>query len=313
MQGLVDIKFKADCLDLPPKIYRIIRCKPTPSMQRAAKLIVSRAPTTIQGLTWLRELSDGFQYEDVADGKIICARCDGRKIVSDFVPKVEFENGTIPYTDEDMTLTHEEYQHKYFDYKEMDCPRCQGTGEEDKIVRTVVEVECPKVDVLKDLLDEHSDIGRFVCYGGFTGTVDRIVKIAQAEKWGVIRVDGRGWHTTDSEGQPLTLDPLTLFQEKLIDFPRMVFIGQAGAAGLGLTLTASPSIFYYSNDFNGESRAQSEDRIYRIGSRGANIIDCFHLASDEMVYDNLKKKRKLQDMSLGLVMAEIEAISERLF
>lgn len=310
MQGLVHIRFKKDCLDLPEKIYDIVRCKPAPAMLRAAKLIVGRAPTTIQGLTWLRELSDGFQYEDVVDGKIICARCDGRKIVMDYIPKVD---GTIPYTDEDVTLTHEEYQNKYFDYKQMDCPRCQGSGEEDKIVRSTVEVDCPKVEVLKDWLDEHSDVGRFVCYGGFTGTVDRIVKIALAEKWAVIRVDGRGWHVFDSEGEPVKCDALELFQERLVDFPRTLFAGQASSAGIGLTLTASPSIGYYSNDFNPESRMQSEDRIYRIGSKGASIRDCFHLPSDELVYNKLRQGKKLQDMSLGVIMAEIETISERLF
>ena len=310
MKGLVDIKFKKDCLSLPDKIYDIIRCKPAPSVQRAAKLIVSRAPSTIQGLTWLRELSDGFQYEDVADGKIICARCNSKKVIWDFVPKDGFEG---QFTEEDEKLTHEEYQNKYFDHKEMDCPRCQGTGEEDRIVRTTIEVDCPKVEVLKDWLDEHSDVGRFVCYGGFTGTVDRIVKVAQAEKWGVCRVDGRGWHVWDSEGELLKVDPLELFQEKLNDFPRMLFVGQASSAGIGLTLTASPSIGYYSNDWNPESRMQSEDRIYRIGSKGASIRDVFHLSSDQLVYDKLKQGKKLQDMSLGVLIAEMNSLDERLF
>ena len=312
MQGLVHIRFKKDCLDLPEKIYDIIRCKPTPATQRAAKLIVSRAPSTIQGLTWLRELSDGFQYEDVVDGKIICARCNSKKVVLDFVPKAEYGD-SVPFTEEDERLTHEEYQDKYFDHKEMDCPRCQGTGEEDRIVRSTIEVDCPKVEVLKDWLDEHSDVGRFVCYGGFTGTVDRIVKIAMAEKWAVVRVDGRGWHIFDSEGEPVKCDALELFQERLTDFPRALFAGQASSAGIGLTLTASPSIGYYSNDFNPESRMQSEDRIYRIGSKGASIRDCFHLSSDELVYNKLRQGKKLQDMSLGVIMAEMESISERLF
>lgn len=312
MQGLVHIRFKKDCLDLPEKIYDIIRCKPTPATQRAAKLIVSRAPSTIQGLTWLRELSDGFQYEDVVDGKIICTRCNGKKVVFDFVPKAEYGE-SVPFTDDDINLSHEEYQDKYFDHKELDCPRCEGTGEEDRIVRTTIEVDCPKVEVLKDWLDQHIDVGRFVCYGGFTGTVDRIVKIAQAEKWAVVRVDGRGWHVFDSEGEPVKCDALELFQERQMDFPKVVFIGQASSAGIGLTLTASPSIGYYSNDFNPESRMQSEDRIYRIGSKGANIWDVFHLPSDELVHTKLRQGKKLQDMSLGVLMAEIESIGERLF
>lgn len=308
MQGLVHIRFKKECLDLPEKIYRIIRLKPAPSVLRAAKLIAATAPTTIQALTSLRELSDGFQYEDVVDGKMLCARCDGTKHVTDYVPKMELRD--LPSDD---SLTNEEYQNKYFNLETMDCPRCQGTGEEDRITRTTIEVECPKVEILKDLLDEHADIGRLICYGGFTGSVDRVVRVAQAEKWAVIRVDGRGWHVTDADGEIWKGDPLDLFQEKLIDFPRVLFAGQPGAGGIGLTLTASPSIFYYSNDFSGEARMQSSDRNYRIGSKGSTIIDCFHLPSDELVHNNLHKKIKLQDMSLGVMLAEIDDLAVRLF
>ena len=34
-------------------------------------------------------------------------------------------------------------------------------------------------------------------------------------------------------------------------------------------------------------------------NRGATIIDLLHLPSDRLVLDNLKKKKKLQDMSMG--------------
>ena len=71
---------------------------------------------------------------------------------------------------------------------------------------------------------------------------------------------------------------------------------------MGLTLTASPSIVYFSNDFNAESRIQSEDRIHRPGmdvNRGATIYDLIHLPTDRTVLDNLRAKRVLQDMTLG--------------
>ncbi len=71
---------------------------------------------------------------------------------------------------------------------------------------------------------------------------------------------------------------------------------------MGLTLTASPTIVFYSNDFNAESRIQAEDRIHRPGmdkTRGATIIDLIHLPSDEYVLDNLKKKKDLQNLTMG--------------
>ena len=43
------------------------------------------------------------------------------------------------------------------------------------------------------------------------------------------------------------------------------FVGNAQTAGRGLTLTAATNVIYYSNDFNLETRIQSEDRCHRIG------------------------------------------------
>ena len=66
---------------------------------------------------------------------------------------------------------------------------------------------------------------------------------------------------------------------------------------MALTLTASPTELFYSNDFNGEARFQAEDRFHRAGmdkNRGATIIDFVHLPSDQLVLDNLQKKKDLQ-------------------
>jgi SNF2 family DNA or RNA helicase len=43
------------------------------------------------------------------------------------------------------------------------------------------------------------------------------------------------------------------------------FIGNPQTAGYGLTLTAATNVVYYANDFNLETRVQSEDRCHRIG------------------------------------------------
>jgi len=304
MNGLVTVKFKRDCLDLPDKVYREIILKPKPETLRAARLIAAKAKNTISALTLLRELSDGFQYIEVKDGtKVKCEVCGGTKKCREGVGEL------------DMTADANQAD---FEIKTMDCPYCDENGEQDKIVRKIQEMLCPKEDALKDLLDEHMDVGRIVIYGGFTGSVDRCVGIAQQKEWGVIRVDGRGWWH-QWEGKSLPVDPLTAFQDELEDFPRLAFIGQPGAAGMGLTLTASPSICYYSNDFNAESRIQSEDRIHRPGmdvNRGATIIDLLHLPSDRTVLENLKAKRKLQDMTLGALTEALQSIGaddERLF
>ena len=64
LQGLVTICNKADCLDLPAKIYRVVNLKPTADFRKVEKAILNTSPSTIVALTKLRELSDGFQYVD---------------------------------------------------------------------------------------------------------------------------------------------------------------------------------------------------------------------------------------------------------
>jgi SNF2 family DNA or RNA helicase len=49
------------------------------------------------------------------------------------------------------------------------------------------------------------------------------------------------------------------------------FIGNAQAAGIGLTLTAGETVFYFSNSFDLDHRLQSEDRCHRIGTRN-NVV-----------------------------------------
>ncbi len=277
MKGLTLVKFKKDCLDLPEKQYRLIELKPSQKIINIAKSILSTATTTISGITLLRELSDGFQYQKVEDGTEICKICVGGGNIID------------PLDNSARVV----------------CDGCGGKGTRKKFKRIAEQIECPKEEALRDLLDEMNDVGRIVVYAGFTGSVDRCVQICQACNWSTIRVDGRGWQ--NSEG--LEGDPLDIFQDQLDKYPRVAFIGQPGAAGMGLTLTASPVIVYYSNDFNFESRIQSEDRIHRPGmdkNRGATIIDFIHLPTDTLVLDNLLKKRKLQAMTLGEMAAVLK-------
>lgn len=258
MKGLVYVKFKKDCLSLPDKVYRRVICKPKPSTLNAARLLTNTAPSVVVGMTWLRELSDGFQYKDVPK-EMQHVSCGG--------------NG---------------------------CDLCNWTGHQHGEIREVVEVPCPKEEAIVDILDEHEDIGRLVVYAGFTGSIDRIERVCQKFQWETIRVDGRGWKMSCPMVDTAE-DALLRFQDRKID-QRIVFIGHPGSAGMGITLTASPTIVYYSNDFNAESRIQSEDRIHRPGldvNLGATIIDLIHLPTDIKVLDNLQKKRDLQSMTLG--------------
>ena len=278
MQGLVQVQLKKDCLDLPDKRYEIIELEPTASLRQTARTMIKTAKNQLTAMMIGRTLSDGFLYKDVKIGEKECEACAGKKVI------IDTENN------------------------EMNCSACNGTGKMPITERQTISVDCPKIDALTSLLERHEEVGRVVIYAGFTGSVDRCVETCRKAMWHVIRVDGRGWFFHDHMGQKVEEDEIKAFQEMQGIYPRIAFVGQPGAAGMGLTLTASPSIIYYSNDFNAESRIQSEDRIHRPGmdtNRGATIYDLCHLGTDKIILDNLKKKRQLQSVSMGEVEAAL--------
>lgn len=245
LKGLVTVKIKKECLDLPDKVYQTIKLAPDKTTLRLAKLVAKSAPTTAQAIILLRELSDGFQYTEET-----------------------VESALGPSSEETLIKT----------------------------VRKVVEQASPKDQALIEILESLEDSGRLITYAGFTASIDKICKITKTSGWEYIRVDGRGW--TSSLGLTDPSDLLKLFAS---NDHKINFIGHPASAGVGLTLTASDTIVYYSNDFNAESRIQSEDRIHRPGMKGANIIDLVHLPVDQLIIDNLKNKRRLQDITMGQI------------
>ena len=308
MQGLNIVYFKKDVLKhLPELIFKVVRLKPSKLVQQAEKMIIATVPRTVTALMKLRELSDGFQYKEEETGeRETCELCKG---------KCEYEVAETKGDDYNLTVQKT---------IKIACPHCDGLGTVPMVRRTYTEIDCPKIGLFESLLEEHEDVGRFVAYAGFQASIDRLVKTAIKNKWDVIRADGRGWiyltgqasEDIGSDHIKLTMskeDMLERFQSKKYTDP-VCFIGQAGAAGTGLTLTASPSIFCYSNDFNADNRIQLINRIHRPGmdiNKGATIIDCVHLESDQYILDALTKKLDLLAMSMGQLRKAVEGSSRR--
>ena len=75
------------------------------------------------------------------------------------------------------------------------------------------------------------------------------------------------------------------------------FIGQPQSGGIGLTLTAASYAIYYSNDFNLETRLQSEDRCHRIGTKKSVTYIDFETPKtiDTKIIKALRSKKNLAD------------------
>jgi len=65
------------------------------------------------------------------------------------------------------------------------------------------------------------------------------------------------------------------------------FVGNPATAGYGLTLTEANLVVYYANDFNLETRIQSEDRAHRIGQK--NNVTYIDLISEGTIDERIVK------------------------
>ena len=316
LSGLVLTKYKKDCLDLPEKRYKIFELEPTAEVQRMAKMIMQTERRSCDALIKLRTLSDGFIYKSVPTGEVVaCVECTG----GEHIEYVDESDPDIPLSSQEIS---EGCRYVWSDWSEesepevverlpikliartVKCYNCDGEGTVPVMHRIYDEIDCPKDNVLIELLALHEESGRLNVYAGFQGSLDRTTRICRQQGWAVIKADGRGWEMVKPDGAIVGLkreEMMWLYQEGDEAFPKVAFNGQPGAAGMGLQLTAAHGTFFFSNDFLPENRMQAEDRGHRIGMdviRGGWIYDAFHLPSDRKVYDSLKKSRNLLKMSM---------------
>jgi len=303
LKGLVVIKHKKDCLDLPEKQYRIIDCEPNQTTMRVAKAVFETAPNVITGLTLLRELSDGFQYREKVDGTKPCPVCEDGTIEVWVDP--EDEEKVFQMID----MLDEEYV-ETLTKKTITCTTCNGKQEIPRRVRFTREVATPKTAALKDLLEENEEQGRIVIFAGFTGSLDHIIDVCHGAGWHTVRCDGSGWRVEDNEGTKVSnkIAPLDYWAD-VENQPRVAFVAHPQSGGLSMTLTEARMAVFWSNDFNPESRSQAEDRIHRIGmdeNVGATIVDLIHLPTDLNIREVLKDNRRLELLTMGEIQNSLE-------
>jgi len=272
-----------------------------------AQSIAQAAPNAVTGMTLLRELSDGFQYREVQDGMTTCTHCTAGTVaewVDSDDPEATYE--AIDMLDADLVAR--------LVKKTVPCPLCDGKREVPKMVRITREVPCPKDAALKMLLDENEEVGRLVIFAGFTGSVDRIVKLCLKEKWDVVRCDQGNFQVftakSDSpEGVVETGEEPLDYWANLEGHGKVAFVANPESGGMSLTLVEARMAVYWSNSWKPEYRVQSEDRIHRKGmdeNLGCTIVDLIHLPSDNRVLDVIRANRKLELMTMGEILQGVD-------
>lgn len=117
-----------------------------------------------------------------------------------------------------------------------------------------IEEGNPRLEAFTEVMEDIE--GSVIVWAKFTPEIDAICKRLREMNVSFVRYDG-SVKTADRER---AVDEFQAGEKR-------VFVGQPGAGGIGLTLTRAETTVYYSNDYNLETRQQSEDRNHRIGTK----------------------------------------------
>jgi len=148
-----------------------------------------------------------------------------------------------------------------------------------------------RLDALKDILDEHD--GKAIIWSRFRHDIQVITDMLKKE-YGEEYASAYYGDTSDDERNRIVQN----FQKN----PKLkYFVGNPATAGYGLTLTEANLVVYYANDFNLETRIQSEDRAHRIGQKNnVTYVDLITEGTiDEKIVHALKAKIELGAKVLG--------------
>jgi SNF2 family DNA or RNA helicase len=154
----------------------------------------------------------------------------------------------------------------------------------------LVEIKTRRIDALLETIEEMS--GGVIIWSRFRYDI-RNIEAALKKAYGDDSTVNYYGDTSDSDRELA----IKRFQDRDARF----FVGNPQTAGKGLTLNAASNVIYYANDFNLESRVQSEDRCHRIGQKNTvTYVDFVSKGTvDEHIVKTLRAKIDLSAKTLG--------------
>ena len=149
-----------------------------------------------------------------------------------------------------------------------------------------------RMDALEEIINEHD--GKAIIWSRFRYDIQQITETLN-KKFGQGCAVSYYGDTSDDDRAAAVLN----FQNP--SHPLKFFVGNPATAGYGLTLTEANLVVYYANDFNLETRIQSEDRAHRIGQKNnVTYIDLVCEGSiDERIVTALQTKIDIGAKVLG--------------
>jgi SNF2 family DNA or RNA helicase len=140
-----------------------------------------------------------------------------------------------------------------------------------------VEKDNPRLKALKELLENLED-RNLIIWAWFKEEIRAIKELCESIGRKPVMYHGGIKEGTKPGQRDWAIDE---FMSGKAD----TFIGNQASGGIGLTLTAASETIYYSNNFNLEHRAQSEDRNHRKGQK--NAVTYYDIIAEDTVDDTI--------------------------
>jgi len=149
-----------------------------------------------------------------------------------------------------------------------------------------------RLNALQEIINEYD--GKAIIWSRFRHDIRQITETLN-KSFGQGCAASYFGDTSDDERNQIVQD----FQNP--NHPLKYFVGNPATAGYGLTLTEANLVVYYANDFNLETRIQSEDRCHRIGQRNpVTYVDLINEGTiDERIVKALRAKIDIGAKVLG--------------
>jgi SNF2 family DNA or RNA helicase len=225
----VSIVKKADCLNLPEKVYQKRLVAPTPEMLARYNDIMSGAVA-----------DPSFSVALVRDLRL-------HQLTGGFTYRIETSEGMAHLLAElEAIAAGRDFDGEAF------------TKMESRYVSEPLPGGNPKLEELLAISDEFP--GKIIVWCRYRAEVEAIAEALRKERGAASVVEFHGGVSLDDRAvarRSFQNDPTVEF-----------FVGQINTGGVGITLTAASVEVFYSNDWSAENRIQAEDRIHRIGQVG---------------------------------------------
>lgn len=151
------------------------------------------------------------------------------------------------------------------------------------------QVSKAKIEALEDILGEAMEAGqKVVVMARFIPEIMEIQKLLEKKGIGHALIHG---------GVKDRAEEIKRFQE---DTGCMVFVGQIQTTSMGITLTASSTMVFYSLSYNYADYIQAKARIHRIGQKN-NCVYIHLIAQNTIDSEVMKALEQKQDIATAIV------------